>query len=338
MKEAFDKDLVSINIVNWNGMRYLKQCLESIKKQTYPNIEIIIVDNNSNDGSLEFLKSDYPEINIVENKINIGFSRAHNQAIQLSKGEFIIPLNFDIFLFPDFVKEMVKAVNSYEDVGIVSGKLYKKFNNESPSVLDTTGITMNNMFSGDRGENSEDYGQFGKSEFVFGASGAAPLYKRKMLEDIKIGNEYFDEDFFIYVEDVDLCWRAQLYGWKCIYTPYAIALHERGATRREDKDIKKGYYMIGYRNRYLTIFKNSILSNIIGNIGRIVLRETYFYLCQINSRNFYVLKVPFSSLLLLPKMMKKRREIQKKRRVSGEYMEKFFFGSGHQKKEAESCK
>jgi len=318
-------DLVSINIVNWNGMKYINQCLESIEKQTYSDIEIIIVDNNSNDGSLEFVKLNYPEIKTVENKTNIGFSRAHNQAIRLSNGEFIIPLNFDIILNSGFVEEMVKAANSHEDIGMVSGKLYKKFGDAGTSTLDSTGITMNNMFSGDRGENKIDCGQFEKCEFIFGASGAAPLYKREMLEDIRINDEYFDEDFFIYVEDVDLSWRAQLYGWKCIYTPYAIALHERGATRKDDREIKKSYYTIGFRNRYLSIFKNSLLSNIIGHLARIVLREAYFYLAQINNRNFYILKVPFSSILLLPKMMKKRSIIQKRRRVSGKYMEKFFF-------------
>ena len=308
-------------------MEYISRCLESIKSQTYPYIEINIVDNNSCDGSLEFIKSHYPGIRLAENRTNAGFSRAHNQAIRMSRGEFIIPLNFDIILNPGFAEEMVKAAKSHSDVGMVSGKLYKKFNNEKPSILDTTGITMNNMFSGDRGENKEDCGQFEKCEFIFGVSGAAPLYKREMLEDIRISDEYFDEDFFIYVEDVDLCWRAQLYGWKCLYTPYAIALHERGATRKDDKNIKKSYYIIGFRNRYLSIFKNSLLSNIIDHIGHIILRETYFYLSQINNGNFYILKVPFSSLSLLPKMMKKRNIIQRKRKVSGKYMGNFFFKS-----------
>ena len=138
---------------------------------------------------------------------------------------------------------------------------------------------------------------------------------------------YFDEDFFSYVEDVDLSWRAQLYGWKCFYTPHAIAYHERGATRRNDKDIKKGYYTIGFRNRYLSIFKNSLISNILKHILRLLIRETWFYLSQLYQKNFYILKVPFSSLRLLPKMIKKRKEIQRKRRASVVYMEKFFFDS-----------
>ena len=325
MKNSFKKDLVSINIVNWNGMKYLGRCLQSINNQTYPDIEVIIVDNGSEDGSLEFLKSGFPGIRLLENKNNIGFSCAHNQAICNSNGEFVIPLNFDMILTPDFVKEMVRAANTDENVGMVSGKLFKKFNAQTPSILDTTGIIMNNMFPGDRGEGREDCGEFEKYEFIFGASGAAPLYRRTMLEDIRLNDEYFDEDFFIYVEDVDLAWRAQLCGWKCIYTPYAIALHERGATRRDDSGIKKGYYTIGFRNRYLSIFKNSLVSNIIIHIGRIVLRETYFYMTHIKNGNFYILKVPFSTISILPKMIKKRRIIQKKRRVSGEYMEKFFF-------------
>jgi len=324
----FDSNnLVSISIVNWNGGEDIKKCLESIKGQSYKNIEVIVVDNNSIDGSLEFLKINFPDIKFIENKENIGFSKAHNQAIKKSEGKYLLILNFDIILTPDFVEEMVKAANLYNDVGMVSGKLYKKFNNETTSILDSTGITMNNMFSGDRGENKEDCGQFEKYEFIFGASGAASLYKREMLEDIKIGNEYFDEDFFIYVEDVDLSWRAQLYGWKGIYTPNAIAYHERGATRRDNERIKKGYYTIGYRNRYLAILKNSLVSNILKHILRILMRETWFFLSNLWQRNFYILKVPFLSLKLLPRMVKKRREIQKRRKVSAAYMEKFFFSS-----------
>ena len=198
------KGLVSINIVNWNGRRYLEQCIESILKQTYKPIEINIIDNFSTDGSMEYLRNKYPEIRIVENKKNQGFSKAHNQGILLSKGEYIIPLNFDIVLSTDFVEKMVEAVNMSKEIGMVSGKLYKKNEYRISQIIDTTVIIMHTMFPCDRGENNLDKGGYGKYEYIFGASGAAPLYRKEMLEDIKIGDEYFDEDFFIYVEDVDL--------------------------------------------------------------------------------------------------------------------------------------
>ena len=336
--ELSGKELVSISIVNWNGGEDIKKCLESLRRQSYKNIEVIVVDNHSTDGSLEFLKSDSHSIKLIENKDNMGFSKAHNQAIKIYKGEYILILNFDIIFSSNFVEEMLKAANLFNDIGMVSGKLYKKFEYNISDILDTTGITMNNMYPSDRGENTLDSGQFAKHEFVFGASGAAPLYKRKMLEDVKVGDEYFDEDFFIYVEDVDLAWRAQLYGWRGIYTPEAIAYHERGATRRDDERIRKGYYTIGYRNRYLAIFKNSLISNILKHLPKILIRETWFYLSHLYQKNFYVLKVPFLSLKLLPIMVKKRREVQNKRKVSKAYMEKFFFSPSFFKKKQKKCR
>ncbi|MBI5374444.1 MAG: glycosyltransferase family 2 protein [Candidatus Schekmanbacteria bacterium] len=316
---------VSLTIVNWNSMKYIDQCLSSIERQTHRPLEIIIVDNCSTDGSREHIKKVYPHIRLIENKDNSGFSRAHNQAFRIARGDFIIPLNYDIVLEPTFIEEMVNAANGSDDIGMVSGKLFKKIEEDKTSILDSTGITMNNMFSADRGENENDNGRFNKCEFLFGASGAAPLLKKEMLEDIRIGDEYFDEDMFIYVEDVDLCWRAQLSGWKCIFTPYAVAYHERGATRKDSEKIKREYLTIGYRNRYLAIFKNSFAGTIIRYFPRILFRETYFFTAHLLNGNFFIFNVPFSTLAMIPKMVKKRREIRKKRKVTADYMEKFFF-------------
>ena len=213
-----------------------------------------------------------------------------------------------------------------KEVGMVSGKLYKKFEYGTSKILDTTGIVMNYMFPSDRGENNLDNGEYNKCEYIFGASGAAPLYRKEMLEDIKVGDEYFDEDFFIYVEDVDLSWRAQLYGWKCIYTPYAIAYHERGATRVADKQIKKSYYALGYRNRYLAILKNGLLLNIFQHLGSVALRETYFFMDHLSKGNYYIMKVPLDAIRLFPKMLRKRRIIQRRNKVKSKYMESFLFG------------
>lgn len=113
--------LVSVNIVNWNGLNFLSNCIESIKLQTYKNIEINIIDNNSTDGSVDFLSGKYPDIKLVKNMRNEGFSKAHNQAIMISSGEYILPLNFDIVLSPAFVEEMVKAIESSPRLALFQG-------------------------------------------------------------------------------------------------------------------------------------------------------------------------------------------------------------------------
>ncbi|RMF97189.1 MAG: glycosyltransferase family 2 protein [Candidatus Schekmanbacteria bacterium] len=323
-QEIQKDDKVSVTIVNWNGGEYIEKCLRSLEKQTHKNMEIIVVDNNSTDESIKILERYSSKIKLIQNNHNLGFSKAHNQAIKAATGKYIMPLNFDVTLDPNFIYEMLKAIKFSSEIGMASGKLYKKKDDKN-RIIDTTGITMNNMYPGDRGENHIDKGEYDSYEYIFGASGAAPLLKKEMLEDIKADGEYFDEDFVYYVEDVDLCWRAQIAGWKCIYTPYAIGYHERGATRKEDDTIKKGYYVIGYRNRYCTIFKNSFSSTILKKFFRIVLRETYFYSSQFLGFNFYVFRVPFAFLKMLPAMIKKRRLTMAKKRVCADYMEKFFF-------------
>jgi len=243
----------------------------------------------------------------------------------MSSGEYILPLNFDIILTSTFVEEMVKAIESFSDVGIVSGRLYILKGNEKTNIIDSTGIVMQGMFPADRGQNEVDLGQYSKIEYIFGVSGAAPLFKRNVLEDIKLNEEYFDEDFYIYVEDVDLCWRAQLYGWKALYTPSAIAYHHRGATREKDSEMKRDYLLIGYRNRYWTIIKNVILLNLLKNILWFSINESIFYLGNILQKNYFVLKIPFMGLSGVPRMLRKRVMIQRKRKVSSIYMEQFFF-------------
>ncbi len=317
--------LVSINIVNWNGLNYIGKCIESIKLQTYKNIEINIIDNNSSDSSVEFITTKYPEIKLVKNILNEGFSKAHNQAIRISLGEYILPLNFDIILTPTFVDDIVKAIESLPRLGIVSGKLYVLKDGKETNIIDSTGITMHGMFPADRGQNETDTGQYDKVEPVFGASGAAPLFSREMIDDIRINDEYFDEDFYIYVEDVDLCWRAQLYGWKALYAPSAIAYHCRGVTREDDSKMKKAYQIIGYRNRYWTIIKNAIFLNLLKNILFLSIVELKFYASQILQKNYFILKVPFMVLKGIPRILKKRTEIQNKRKASATYLETFFF-------------
>lgn len=306
-------------------MHFLGDCIKSIKSQTYNNIEINIIDNGSSDGSIDFLREKHPEINPIINAQNEGFSRAHNKAIIISSGEYILPLNFDIVLAPTFVEEMVKAIESSSDIGIVSGKLYAIKKGEKTNIIDSSGITMQGMFPADRGQNETDSNQYNKLEYVFGASGAAPLFNREMLEDIRLNDEYFDEDFYIYVEDVDLCWRAQLFGWKAIYTPSAIAYHHRGVTRKYDSDMKKDYLLIGYRNRYWAIIKNALLSNLLKNILLLLIVELKFYAWHTLERNYFIFKVPLMVLKGVSRILRKRIVIQKRRKVSASYMEKFFF-------------
>jgi len=319
--------MASVCIVNWNGEKYLPMCLKSIYNQDYQGeIEIIMIDNFSTDGSLKYAENLQNGIKIFKNSMNKGFSYAHNQAIKASRGEYILPLNFDVFLEPNFISEMVRTMENDSRIGIISGKLYKQIDGNRSKILDSTGITMEHCFMRPRGELEEDTGQYDNPENfnIFGACGAAPFYRWAMLEDIKCFNEFFDEDFVSYVEDVDLSWRAQTRGWKCIYNPKAIAYHERGVTRKNNGKMKNAYLIYGFRNRYWSMVKNISLGYWKRNKFKIIGRELLFHLCSIREiPRFVRLKALCLTLKRLPKALSKRKVIQSRRIVSDEYLDKF---------------
>jgi len=319
--------IVTINIVNWDGIKHLPYCLESIYKQDYEGkIEIIVVDNFSQDGSLEYLEQKHNGIKILKNTTNKGFSYAHNQAIRASLGEYILPLNFDVFLKPNFISEMVRVMESDSRIGIISGKLYKQINGNKSKIIDSTGIIMEHCFMRPRGELEKDTGQYDNPENykVFGACGAAPFYRRAMLEDIKCLNEFFDEDFVNYVEDVDLSWRAQMRGWSCIYNPNAVAYHERGVTRKNKYTIQQAYIAYGLRNRYYSMIKNITPQYWGKNKFKIIGRELIFHLSSIKDiSRFSRLKALYLTFIKLKIFLAKRRLIQQRKLTSDDYMDYF---------------
>lgn len=218
--------LVSIVIVNYNAGDFLRRCLTYILAQTYPAWEVIIVDNASQDGSLAEIKG-LERVTIIHNQHNRGFAAAQNQGLRVARGKYLMPLNFDIRMTPPFLAELVAALNADPEIGLVCGKLLRMTPEwELTEEIDTTGLLMGrSMIPTSRGHGEMDSGQFDHLPQVFGAQGAAPLYRREMLDDIAFEGQYFDERFFMWYEDVDLDWRAYLRGWECRFVPTAIAYH-----------------------------------------------------------------------------------------------------------------
>jgi GT2 family glycosyltransferase len=196
--------------------------------------------------------------------MNRGFSAGQNEAIRRSKGEWVLSLNPDVVLGPAFVANLVAAAESDARIGTVCGKLLRWTPNTHPeltSIVDSTGMYfLRNLRHLDRGSGEQDAGQYDRAEFVFGATGAAALYRRTMIDDISVFGEFFDEDFFAYREDADLGWRAQLMGWKCLYTPTAVAWHVRRVTpdRRSELPLAINWHSV--KNRFLMRAKNASLS------------------------------------------------------------------------------
>jgi len=200
-------------------------------------------------------------VRAIYNRENLGFAAGQNQAIAASQAEWILTLNPDVRLAPNFVSGLVAAGDSDKSAGSVCGKLLAMdadFDVPARPVFDSTGIYMTpSLRHLDRGSRIPDQGQYDRSEYVFGGTGAACLYRRAMIDDISILGEFFDADFFAYREDADLAWRAQLLGWKCLYHPPAVGWHVRSVLPSNRKSLPPVVNMHSVKNRWLLRIKNT---------------------------------------------------------------------------------
>jgi GT2 family glycosyltransferase len=216
--------LFSIIIPNWNGKKHLQTCLDALRAQTYPHIEVIIADNASSDGSQEFIRDHYPEVQIVQLARNMGFTGACNAGLRAAKGTYLSLLNNDTDADPHWVAEVVAAFERHPDAGAVASKMLLF---DRRDHIHTAGDFYSvSGYPGNRGVWQKDEGQFDSEEYVFSACGGSSAYRRDMLDRIGL----LDDDFFFSMEDVDLGWRAQLSGWRCVYAPKAVVYHHLSAT------------------------------------------------------------------------------------------------------------
>jgi len=261
----------SVVFCNWNGGKDIIKALESIERQTYKGIETIVVDNGSTDGSANKIEKGFKGVRLIRNASNLGFAGGNNVGIAAASGDIIFTINQDVILTEDFVEKIVrhfeKAPNS---VGSVGGKILRI----DGKLIDSAGLRLSRarrFF--DRGSEETDKGQFDKVEEVFGICAAAAAYRKSMLEKISGGDRirYFDERFFLLVEDVDLAWRARHWGYSAYYYPDAVCYHVRGGAGWKNKN--KQY--LSFRNRCFMIIKNEYLINIF-----LAMPWLFFYDCS----------------------------------------------------------
>lgn len=215
---------LSIIIPNWNGGKFLPTCLDALKRQTYSYCEVIVVDNASADGSQKLLQEQYPWVRLVQLPENRGFTGACNAGIRAATGGYISLLNNDTEVDAGWADAVVDAFERHAEIGIVASKMLLF---DKRDHIHTVGdyFTVDGR-AGNRGVWQQDHGQFDKEEYVFSACGGSSAYRKSMLDRIGI----LDDDFFFSLEDIDLAWRAQLTGWRCLYTPKAIVYHHLSAT------------------------------------------------------------------------------------------------------------
>ena len=313
---------VSIILVTWNSRKHLKQCLECISKQTFKNFEIIIIDNDSQDHSVDYVIEHYAHLKVIQNKENAGFAKANNQGIKAAQGELIFILNPDVFLEPSFLEELVKFLSPRHQYGSVGGKLLLFKNGYKSRIIDSTGLFLGkSLRARDRGNLKEDRNQYDAHEQIFAVCGAAVLFRREALDRIMVEGEYFDEDFFAYYEDLDLGWRLQLSGFESGYTPKAIAYHVRGGSGVAAKFRQKGPEMqrLTLRNRYLMLIKNLSLPNLLFFFPYFFLTEVViiFYTCI---RAPYLIRVYLDISRSFGRFWRKRSLIQSSRIRDNSYI------------------
>ena len=272
--------LVSIVIVTSGSKNYLLHCLDSVKAQSYPDLEVIVIDNSLDADFSAKIRGSFPFIRLYSSPQNLYYGVSLNKGIGLSQGEFILCLNDDVVLDQDFIRQALKGFLVKDSIGMVSGKILRM----DGLTLDSTGLFLSFWYSAkERGYGQIDVGKFEKSGFIFGVSGSAAFYRKKTLEDIKQGyRDYFDPDFRMFYEDLDISWRANNRGWRAYYIPAAKAFHVRGGSFRPenglDAPIARKYlndelHSDLIKNRYLTIFKDATFVGFFMHLVPIILYD-----------------------------------------------------------------
>jgi len=306
--------LVSVIIVNWNGAQHLPTCLNALRIQTYPHLEVIVVDNGSTDGSQELLAKVYPWVRLLELGENRGFTGGNNAGIAAARGDMLILLNNDTEVAPDWVEQVVGAFARHPEAGLVASKMLLF---DRRDHFHTAGDLMRpDGLPGNRGVWQRDVGQFDREEYVFGACGGALAMRRALLRSIGA----LDDDFFFSAEDVDFAWRAQLAGWRCIYAPAAVVYHRLAAT---GGDVTASFY--NGRNFLYLLAKDypaDLWRRHWPKVLRAQARIAWDALRAWRGKAARArLRGMIAGLCGLPKMLRKRRTVQALRRTSLDYLE-----------------
>jgi GT2 family glycosyltransferase len=316
-----------VTVVTYNSGRFIKRCLDSVLDQRYPDLDVIVIDNCSTDGTIDILEQFEDRIRIHYNEENVGFASAQNQAIAMSNASWFLTLNPDVLLLPGFIDQLVQAGTSEPRVGTVCGKLLtmtSTFDFPEKPVVDSTGIYFTpNLRHLDRGSLEVDNGNYRQYEYVFGATAAAALYRREMIEDISLDGEFFDSDFFVYREDADVAWRAQIMGWRCLYVPYACGYHVRKVLPGNRRALPAEINMHSVKNRFLLRIKNITWDVYRKNWLSITFRDAVVIGCclvreQSSLRAFWFLAQNWK------KVVEKRQRIMARQRVENDYLASWF--------------
>ena len=321
---------VTACVVSFNTAEHLPGCLDSLAAQTHPDLEVVVVDNASADGSAEVVRRTHPDVRLLANPDNRGFAGGANQGLALAEDGAFFVLNPDIRLAPDHLERAVAALGLAPDVASVQGRLRQMDPATGEAILqdghpliDTTGHTAHtNRVFRNRGGGQPDDGRFDQPADIFGVSGCAALYRLDALHDIAIAGEVFDTDMFAFFEDVDVDWRLKARGWRSRYAPDALGLHERGGEGARRSDLVE---RLSYRNWFLTVLKNDDLRTALPHAHLLAATTTLRTIdVAVNLPRVFGRSV--LDMRLIPRTLRKRRAIEASRTVDNRVIVEEWFG------------
>lgn len=301
MRNSTDDRPVKITVVipNWNGMRWLKGCLESLSSQDYQGFDTLVIDNGSTDGSVQFIKENFPGIKVMCLDRNTGFANAVNIGIENSTTPYIALLNTDTQAYPDWLSSLLRKIESSPpEVAAINPQMLQM---ENPELIDDAGDELSWYGAATKRGNGEPAEDYGKEEEVFSPCAGASLYRRDFLS--RAGG--FDPAFFAYMEDVDLGLRGRLMGYRYLYLPKAKVLHESHGSGIQFAR----YVELITRNRLLLFTKNIPSSLLLRHVPELLYGQLYFFCAY--ARPLSSFKGYLSFLAALPAAIRQKRAMKK---------------------------
>jgi len=319
--------LVSAVLLNWNGGALALESLRHLLAQTYQPVQIVIVDNGSSDGSAAALAQLCPDAQWVRNPSNLGYAAGMNQGIALTIGEFVLLLNQDVLLAPDYLAMATAPLLQDARLGMVGGQVRRLVDGQKTGALANPGLLLQKTLALVNSANSE------KEEMVFAPSGCCPLVRRSMLDDTALApGAFFDEVYFAFGEDLDLWFRAHLRGWQCLYQPLAVAWHTHSGSLGGQVGLfdKPAFFQRhALKNRYLTMVKDLPAGLLVWLLPWLLLTEALLIWYVIFCRPRSLANLAWAwreSLRLLPAAWRQRRHIQARRTVDWRSLRPYFRG------------
>ncbi|KAB0672329.1 glycosyltransferase family 2 protein [Oryzomonas sagensis] len=306
----------SIIIPNWNGIEHIEECLLSVGQQRFKDFDVVVVDNASTDRSVQFIHEHFPGVKVVALADNLGFSAGVNCGIRASIGKFVVLLNNDTVVAPNWLENLVKAIQDNPNVSIFASKLLNYYDR---GVIDSAGDALDLSLGPYKIGEYQPKGQFSESRFIFGACGGGGCYRREIFDQIGA----FDEDFFAYFEDIDLSFRANWAGIRTLFVPDAVIYHKIAATSGASSANKDRFDILRRRNFIFLVIKNYSLPLLARHLPFIMLGHVAQFLRNISQRRWRVaFETQWMILNGLSGMMRKRRQILAARMIgTGEMRE-----------------